>query len=273
MSPRNTTAPRASAGSDAMPALSDADIPFAQSSHRAKRRRGSWIADEASRTAGALQPVTTVTVSTDAASAVVTAATISGLPRHVASSLSPPNRLPAPAASTRAWYPGRVCRGGGTVLDGDMTRISIVTGPIRSGKTTRLAAWARGRDHVAGLLSPDAPGGRVFVDLASGAMMAMERPDADEPVLAIGRFRFRAASFDWANARLAIAAADAGDTTIVVDEVGPLELAGSGLRPGLAVVLARRRGRAILVVREHLVDAVRQALDLDHADVVAAVGW
>ncbi len=148
--------------------------------------------------------------------------------------------------------------------------MSIVTGPIRTGKTTRLARWAEARGNVTGVLSPDGPDGRIFVDLATGESIAMENPDPDEPVQAIGRFRFRSAAFDWANARL-LAAAN-GPGTVIVDEVGPLELDGGGLRQGVAATLARPDGRTILVVRETLVDDVRRTLDIPHAGIEPLTG-
>lgn len=151
--------------------------------------------------------------------------------------------------------------------------VLILSGPIRSGKTTRLATWTRGRSDVAGLLSPDRDGGRVFVDIATGAATAMENPLPGEPVMSVGRFDFRAAAFEWANERLIAAAGDPRDTTIVVDEIGPLELAGNGLVPGIRAVLARPGGRSILVVRDHLVASVVAAFDLPQFEVATDIGW
>lgn len=153
-----------------------------------------------------------------------------------------------------------------------MSRVTILSGPIRSGKTTRLAAWAHGRSDVAGVLSPDRAGGRTFVDLATGASVAMEATD-DEPALTVGRFSFRTAAFDWANASLLAAVGDRSNPTIVVDEVGPLELAGRGLLPGVRQVLARPEGRTILVVRAPLVAAIVETFDLRQAAVTSDIGW
>ena len=150
-----------------------------------------------------------------------------------------------------------------------MPAVTILTGPIRSGKTTRLARWAAAQDDVAGLLQPDGPDGRLFVDVATGEAEPLEPVGAGEGAVAVGRFRFRAAAFDWANARLA-AAARAG--WLLVDEVGPLELRGEGLRPGLDAALARPGGM-LLVVREALVADVRAAFGLQDARVVPASGW
>lgn len=153
------------------------------------------------------------------------------------------------------------------------TRVTIISGPIRSGKTTRMAAWARGRGDVTGLLSPDGPDGRLFVDLTTGETIAMEGPRPGEPAIHIGRFAFRAAAFDWANARLIEAARDPRCPPLVIDEIGPLELRGGGLHAGLTAALERSEGQVYLVVREHLVDAVRERFALAQAEVAPAVGW
>lgn len=153
-----------------------------------------------------------------------------------------------------------------------MKRIMILTGPIRSGKTTRLAEWESDRWNVGGLLSPDGPRGRFFLDLTTGDTQAMEHPGVGEEAIIVGRFQFRAAAFEWANARLSIAAG-CGWAVIAIDEIGPLELRGGGLRPGLEAALRQRPSDVLLVVREHLVGDVVREFGLDHAEVVSEIGW
>lgn len=153
-----------------------------------------------------------------------------------------------------------------------MVSTTIITGPVRSGKTTRLARWARERGDVGGVLSPDGPNGRTFVDPATGDTCAMENPGPDEAALVIGRFRFRAAAFEWANERLRAAAASGGGTPLVIDEIGPLELAGGGLHAGLLAALDRPGGELLLVVRTHLVDEVRTKFGLQDAAVTSDIG-
>lgn len=150
--------------------------------------------------------------------------------------------------------------------------VTILSGPVRSGKTTRLGEWAGRHGDVGGVLSPDGADGRVFVDLATGETMAMEPALPGEDTLAIGRFRFRAAAFDWANRRI-IHGARTGVGTLVIDEIGPLELGGGGLLAGLRAALDGRSGRLVLVVREALVADVVRAFGLDQAAVTFEIGW
>jgi nucleoside-triphosphatase THEP1 len=143
-------------------------------------------------------------------------------------------------------------------------RIHLLSGPIRSGKTTQLRRWATAHPAARGLLMPtDAHGRRYFLDLGSGLQWpALARP-GQWPVVRIGRFHFAPAAFAWANAALQGAAA-AGPDWLVVDEIGPLELRGEGLAPALRAMLAAPQlpANLVLVVRAGLADQVWQCFDL-----------
>lgn len=143
--------------------------------------------------------------------------------------------------------------------------VELFTGPKHSGKTTRLAAWCAAQlpGTVGGILQPRRPGGRVLVDVLTGEETALEvPPDAPPtvPTQQVGRFMFAAGAFEWAAARLAHAAADLRVTTVVVDEIGPLELRGEGLDAAVRALVADARPavRIVLVVREELADDVRK---------------
>ncbi len=143
-------------------------------------------------------------------------------------------------------------------------RVVVLTGPIRSGKTTRLAAWVRTRaaagESVAGILAPTSGHERSLCSIATGECRVLTAGPgvAESRLVAIGPHRFDGAVFDWARGVIAEAA---GPGWLVVDEVGPLELGGSGLEPavGTAVRAAAGAGasaRLLLVVRERLVERV-----------------
>lgn len=135
--------------------------------------------------------------------------------------------------------------------------VAILTGPVRSGKTTRLGAWAEARGRVGGLLSPDGPEGRRLADLASGSFVEMERPGEGEPSVDVGPFRFRQAAFTWGEEVLAGAATDPGIEVIVLDEVGPLELAGRGFADALDRLTRSEGAPLVIFVRDTLLAAVR----------------
>ncbi|RTQ45236.1 hypothetical protein EJV47_25500 [Hymenobacter gummosus] len=148
--------------------------------------------------------------------------------------------------------------------------IHLLSGPIRSGKTTRLRRWAAGRPDVAGLLMPtDAHGRRYFLDMATGLQWPASARPGQWPVVSIGRFQFAPAAFGWANAALS-GAAEAPPAWLVVDEIGPLELRGAGLAPALRQLLEAetRPQHLVLVVRAALVEQVMQHFGLARWPVV-----
>lgn len=151
-----------------------------------------------------------------------------------------------------------------------MQRVILLTGPTHSGKTGALSATVR-QPGVAGLLAPDVHYGRILEDLKSGELERFQIHDDREPFVEIGPYHFRSAAFEWANSRL-IAAVRSSAKVIVVDEIGPLELRGEGLRKGVDEVLARTEGTAIFVVRDRLIGQV-EALVGGEAEVATVDAW
>ncbi|MDX6767914.1 MAG: nucleoside-triphosphatase, partial [Elusimicrobiota bacterium] len=138
----------------------------------------------------------------------------------------------------------------------------LVAGPAGSGKSAFLAALVeRLRERkvgVAGLLSPGEHAGGVrtgfdAVDLATGRRVALSRRGGppEWPAL-VGPFHFSPEGLAFGRAALA---ADA--EVLVVDEVGPLELAGGGWAAALDALALTRRRPMVWAVRDGLVDAVQ----------------
>jgi nucleoside-triphosphatase THEP1 len=142
--------------------------------------------------------------------------------------------------------------------------IHLLTGPIRSGKTTRLAAWAAATPGAAGLLMPDTARGRQFWDVSTGFAWPTAARLGELHPLTIGRFQFSAAAFAWAGAALRGAATNPATQWLMADEIGPLELRGEGLAAALRDVLALPQPppNLVLVVRETLVEQVVAAFNL-----------
>lgn len=138
-------------------------------------------------------------------------------------------------------------------------RVLLIHGDIGSGKTRRAAAWIEAEGlagrPVAGVLALKSPTGRRFMDIATGDQVPLEHPAEDEVAIPVGRFQFRLAAFDWAVQRIEQSLGQAG--SVVIDEVGPLELRNGGF----AALLDRLERdypatRRVLLVRSSLVDAV-----------------
>lgn len=137
----------------------------------------------------------------------------------------------------------------------------VLSGPRGSGKTTsagRLVDELRQRGlRVAGLLAPGSLRNGVrhdfeLVDLARGTRTPFATRDRPAGWLDQGGFRISPAGL--AAGRRALDEADAADV-VVLDEVGPWELAGHGWAPQLGRLVAAPRP-LVLVVRESLVEAV-----------------
>lgn len=154
--------------------------------------------------------------------------------------------------------------------------INIVTGPIRSGKTTALERWVEGTtlpasaSRVDGVLTPDGADGRkVLCVIGSGETFAFEVPcDSCEQTVDIGPYCFLASTFDRARSVVTRAAKEL-PPVMIVDELGKLELRGQGFEPALSQLIAAYRYLPdhvlVLVIRDFLLSAVqvRYSLSVD----------
>jgi nucleoside-triphosphatase THEP1 len=138
-------------------------------------------------------------------------------------------------------------------------QLTIVTGPIDSGKTTWCRQLAAANPGCAGvlLLKVYLHEQRIGYDarcLPHGDPLPFARiagHETEDWVVGerIGPFSMSAAGLQSANAWLCEAAARSGD--IIIDEVGPLELGGGGMSVGLRAVLASPLRRKLYVVIRH----------------------
>jgi nucleoside-triphosphatase THEP1 len=147
-------------------------------------------------------------------------------------------------------------------------KIEIITGEVRSGKTSRLRRWLAEHPHADGILSPVIKGKRYVQRIRSGEKRLLDATgNKDEAKLErVGRHVLLKKSFAWAQQELKAAA---GETDyLVVDEIGLLELEGKGLEPLLSTVLQIFNGVLVVVVREGLLERVRECYDWKQAQVV-----
>ncbi|PZW48657.1 nucleoside-triphosphatase THEP1 [Humitalea rosea] len=136
--------------------------------------------------------------------------------------------------------------------------VAVLTGPVHTGKTTRLMTRAVTEPSLGGIVSPQEGATRWFRDLRDLAAVPMdastEAPETS--VQQVGRFRFRTGAFYWAAERMESAFANPALTTVVLDEVGPLELRGLGFAPWLPRWIEQHSDRLLLVVRDGILNDV-----------------
>lgn len=154
-------------------------------------------------------------------------------------------------------------------------RLLLWTGPKHSGKTTTLTSLiylARLKGiTVAGILAPsvyidDKLVGFDIIDLDTNQRCPLARVDT-QGAESVGQFVFTDQGLDLGRSALQFAST-LSDGLTVVDEYGPLELAGNGWRPQVDELIAKPPGIILLVVRDELSDRVVQAYSSSGAQIV-----
>ncbi|MEN6561285.1 MAG: nucleoside-triphosphatase [Acidobacteriota bacterium] len=137
--------------------------------------------------------------------------------------------------------------------------ILVLTGPVHGGKTTLLAgclaSWRARGLACDGFLSPAAAGGAGtgydLLEIGTGRRRPYLRRDVEAGAERVGPYIFVPEALERARAILRDARPQG---LLVVDEAGPLELAGGGLWAALRGALAVRSGSSLLVIREDILD-------------------
>ncbi|MEN8153430.1 MAG: nucleoside-triphosphatase [Acidobacteriota bacterium] len=138
--------------------------------------------------------------------------------------------------------------------------IYIFSGPIESGKTTKLEKWIKDRIDVSGILMPVLDGIRHIYSINSEKFFPVEADKNEDPekIINIGKYYFLKKLFDRGNEEIE-RATKSEKKIVIIDEIGPLELRGEGFSPGLKKVKDKFEGKEkilLLVIREGLVKEV-----------------
>ncbi|TXE19302.1 hypothetical protein ES692_03185 [Psychroserpens burtonensis] len=141
--------------------------------------------------------------------------------------------------------------------------IYILTGDIRTGKTTALLNWTDQRDDVDGWLCPDNEDGkRYFLNVKSKVEFELEiESEVDSTkMVSIGAFNFLRSAFKKANDYLISLTSENKNQYIIVDELGRLELNKEGLHTAAEALIPKflkdDKHHLILVVRSYLLDDI-----------------
>jgi nucleoside-triphosphatase THEP1 len=144
--------------------------------------------------------------------------------------------------------------------------VLVLTGPVHGGKTTFLEGavpvWAGRGLACAGFLSPavaDAAGtqGYDLLEIGTDRLRPYLRRQGPPGAERTGPYFFVPDALERARSIIR-ESGPAG--LLVVDEVGPIELAGGGLWPALRDALKRQDRTFLLVVREDILAGLTAAL-------------
>jgi nucleoside-triphosphatase len=154
--------------------------------------------------------------------------------------------------------------------------IYILTGPIRTGKTSSLMAWAGNRKDVAGMLCPDdANGQRYFYEIENQEQFQLEvNQQTNAETLSVGPFQFLVSAFDRANQNLLGLINQETYTYVIIDELGKLELKHTGLHSSAARLIPvyekRSSQHLILVVRDSLLNAIIEHYQMSQYELITS---
>jgi nucleoside-triphosphatase len=152
--------------------------------------------------------------------------------------------------------------------------IYILSGDIRTGKTTALKKWIANWQNVKGILTPDnAVGVRELYHITEDKTYPFQAANENEATVSVGRFVFLQKTFDLANEILINEFEEDDFEFLVIDEIGKLELKGAGLNPAARHILQSNRkleGDIILVVRSFLVEACIARYGIENYKVISA---
>ncbi len=153
-----------------------------------------------------------------------------------------------------------------------MNRISILSGAVHSGKTTRISDWAKGKQGISGILQPVIDGRRYLKEISSGEVKPLELlPDAVESdTISIGNYRFSSQAFSWAREKL-LSAFYIKPELLIIDEYGKLEINDRGLEPAICTIMNDLKNyqntNLVFVIRDYLVSEFLGKYELNRKDV------
>lgn len=148
----------------------------------------------------------------------------------------------------------------------------ILSGPVESGKTSALLAWARQRSDVRGILMPGNGADRQFLNLSTYESWPAIAAAGGAGAIEVGRYSFSPAAFARAKAVI-VNGGEAAGGWLLLDEIGKLELRGEGFDTALRGLLRGSNSGSgpdalLLVVRDSLLEAVTDRYGLAAARVL-----
>ena len=133
----------------------------------------------------------------------------------------------------------------------------IYTGPVQSGKSSRLLYFVQSRNDAGGILSPLIDGKKYLYDISSGEkkLLEAEADDREDDTISIGKYKFKKKIFEWGKNVLKKASTE-NYTYLIIDEIGRLEFEGKGFSPIADELISKNHiyfSKILVVIRESLI--------------------
>lgn len=147
-----------------------------------------------------------------------------------------------------------------------MSNVFIYSGEKGVGKSTFLQVMFLQKPNVCGILQPRIKGIKYLVDVVTGdkRKLELQYQTEEEKIITIGNYIFSAETFLWGQQKL-VGAIQSPNTLIIIDEIGPLELSGSGLEPVLTEIIFKAitwEKNLLLLVRPKLINIFLEKYNL-----------
>jgi len=139
----------------------------------------------------------------------------------------------------------------------DFQNLYILSGQIRTGKSTRLLNWANNNENVKGIIQYNENGKRILYDIGSKLKRSLEFEETAgiEKQIRVGNYIFNQDTFIWAKERLLFAFSQ-NPKWIIIDEFGKLEFQNQGLEPVVSKIINSTQKQSkinlIIVIRDSL---------------------
>lgn len=130
-----------------------------------------------------------------------------------------------------------------------------MTGPVHTGKTTRLMQWSMAQVNIDGIFQPLVDGKRFIYHISSKTLKNLET-NQNNNVTEIGKYKFSNETFEWAQNKL-LEASQKNLDWLIIDEIGPLELNNRGLEPVVKEILFNSENsntKILCVVRDSILE-------------------
>jgi nucleoside-triphosphatase len=146
-------------------------------------------------------------------------------------------------------------------------QIYLITGPIHSGKTTRLAEWIKEKADVDGILQPVIDGKRYIRHISTGELRLLEISGdiSHADIITIGTYKFDNKVFAWGGSEL-LSAFSRNPEWLIIDEFGKLEIEGKGIEPYISRIIhglkEKSKTNLLIVVRDYLLTSLLSKYNL-----------